>query len=326
MKNAPTETAVQGKVKSRGLAFYLGIAILLVTAVAACNQSTVPDASTGTSGEAGMREVRELAAVAATLLNAYMDARVTETLVCSKLGGPLREVLTVPEARVEANRVLTEWYKISGAYEAIVLLNEKGVCLASAPEALANRDFSDEEGFKSAVKGQLAITDAHKSDALITMDPKSKGWTVTIAVPVRIENKTVGVLMSFLKWSQVRLLMLSVHVGKTGYVYVLNRENQVIIHPAEQFYGLSLLDPKINRPQVHDAITEKAGNVVYQFKNLATGQLNAKVEGFAYPKRCGHFPGLAWTVGASTHKSEIEVDNSIWRILFRKEPTRLEPQ
>ncbi len=154
----------RGILGSLMLPFCMGIAIVLMTAVVGYAQGTTADANLDSSEKAAMKQLQAIAEVAANLVNVYMDARVTDMLVCSTTCTPLREALTTPEACGEANRVLEEWLKASGACEAIVLLDKAGVCVASAPEALVNRDFSGDEAFKGAVKGKLTISGFHKSD------------------------------------------------------------------------------------------------------------------------------------------------------------------
>ena len=100
------ERPVQENARSRMLQLCTGIIIFLVAACGGCGQSITPDAGLGASEEAAMREVRGLAAAAASLLDVYMDARVTDMLVCSKICGGLREAFRTPEARPEANRAL----------------------------------------------------------------------------------------------------------------------------------------------------------------------------------------------------------------------------
>jgi len=239
-------------------------------------------------------------------------------LVCSKVGGPLRDALAMPEARADANRILEEWLKSSGAYEAILLVDKAGVCLASAPAGLVNQNFSDDEAFKGAIKGKLTISDLHKSDALISLDRNSKGWTATIAVPVKVENQVAGVLMSFLKWSRLAELVRSVRIGTSGYVFVLNKQNQTIIHPAEHLYGVSLRDPKINLSSLDEAITKKVPYYSYEFRNIRTNHMDTKLVGFAYSQGYGNFPGLSWTVGAGMDRSETMADGSILKSVLRR--------
>jgi Cache domain len=312
---------ISGTPKARIFPFCLGMAIFFAALTAGCSQNR---SGLDESEAAAMREVRELAGAAALLLNVYMDARVTEMLMGSKTGGPLKDALTMPEIRADANAILRDWLKVAVAYEAILLLDKNGICLASAPAGLVNRDFSNDEAFQGAVKGQLTITDAHKSEVLISLDPKSKGWTAVIAVPVVAENGTAGVLMAFLNWSRLRMTVLGVHVGRFGYVYVVNRKRQVIIHPGgEDYYGLSLRDPKTNHPEVDEAIARRAQNCVYEIGaiplNMAT-----RFEGYAYPRGYRNFPGLGWTVCAHALEREIVAWDPILRWFFRWAPQKLD--
>lgn len=316
MRNKQSRGGVQGITRIGISPVLVGVIVFLTSLISGCCQGTAPNPLLEHSEKAAMRELREISATAANLLNVYMDGRVTEMLVCSKLGGPLQDSLTVSDARVDSNRILREWLKTSGAYEAILLLDKNGVCLASAPAELVNQDLSGHEAFKGAIKGQVTIVDAHKSAILTTLDPKSKGWTAVIAVPMRADNQPAGVLMSCLKWSQLQALILGLRVGETGYVFVVNRNNQTIIHPSEHFYGVSLMDAGINRPELVEAIIKKAANQKYQFRNPRTGRAEAGLAGLAYPKEYGNFPGLGWIVGANVSGQDL-MGLPWWMQLFR---------
>jgi methyl-accepting chemotaxis protein len=313
-----------GILRSLMLPFCVGIAIVLMTAIAGYSQSATPDANLDSSEKAAMRELREIAEVTANLVNVYMDARVTDMLVCSTTCTPLGEALTTPDARGEANRVLAEWLKASGAYDAIVLLDKAGACVASAPEALVNRDFSSDEAFKGAAKGKLTISDFHKSDVLASLNPKSEGraatlagWTIAIAVPIKAGNDLEGVLVSYLKWSRLAQLIAAIRVGESGYVYVLNGQNQIIIHPASHLYGENIRGPKINLPALDDAVKKKVPHFRYTFANARTGKPDTKFVGFAYPAGYGNFPGLGWTVGAAADEWEIVGGHPLLRSLMK---------
>jgi|GEM_PF-3373839 len=306
-------SAVQPRARSRSLRYFIGI-ILLLTAVAACTQgATGLDAAQ----EAAFRELKQIAAVSAQSLNVYMDARFTDMLVAAKLGGPLRDSLAVPDARGDANGILEEWLKISGAYEAILLLDKNGVCLAAAPATLLNQDFSNDLAFKGAVEGRATVTDAHKSQVLRALDPESGGWTVTIAAPVNIQNQPAGVLLAFLKWSRVEELLTSVKVGSTGYVFALDRDNRAIVHPAGKImYGRSVRTAPINLRELDDAVRNRAPHTRYEYTNPATDKADTRLVGLAYPKGYGNFPGLGWTVGAGADKDDLLSSGPPWWFLW----------
>ena len=299
MTSKRTLGGVQGIFRISIFPFYLVVIVLVLSIFFGFSQSASANPLFDHSEKAAMREMSQIAENAANLLNVYMDARVTEMLVCSRLGGPIRDALTTSDAKTDANQILQERLKTSGAFDAILLLDKKGVCIASAPASLVNQDLSNNEAFKGAVTGKLTIIDAHKSEILTTLDTKSKGWTVVIAVPVKVKDEIAGVLVSCVKWSKVWELMIGTRVGVTGYVFVVNNKNQVVLHPVEQFYGKSLQGVGAPR-ELDEAIKKKTTNQEYEFKNPRTGATEkGKLAGFVYPKGYGNFPGLGWVVGAA---------------------------
>lgn len=315
----PTLNACQ--LRGRTVTFFIGMSVFLFASLFGCSKST---GALDESQKAAMREVREIASVTATLLNVYMDARVTDMLVYAASCNRLREALDDPQARSDANQILEAWLKISGAYEAILLLDKNGVCVVSAPAVLVNRNLSDDSAFKGALSAKLSISDAHKSDVLTSLNSQPTGWatqfagwTVGIAVPVMAGNDCKGVLMSYLRWSRIVELTASIIVGETGYVYVLNGQRQVIIHPTARLYGMRLQDPEINLPELDQAIKRKVANQSYEFQNFVTGRTATKFVGFAYPKGYQNFPGLGWTIGAGTDESEVVGGHPLWRKVFR---------
>lgn len=301
------------------LCLFLGA--LLIIALSGCG----PNASTpDPAQEAAERELREVAATAATVLNVYMDGRVTEMLLAAKWDGPLKEVLGASPTQAAANSVLEEWRNVSGGYEAILLLDKNGVAVASAPALLLNGDFSKEDVFRAAVEGKVAISDLHKSDVLVSLAPKRKGevdpaagWTVAIGVSIAFQNNERGVLLGFLDWSAVARLTAGMVIGKTGFVYVLNNQNRVIVHPYTPMYGTALSDPKINLPVLDDAIRRRANNCRHEFVSPVVGMVGIKMVGFAYPKGYGNFPEQGWTVAACANESEIAGIHPIWKWLLR---------
>lgn len=305
--------AVQRRTRARLFGFWIGIVACLVMAVAACTQSPWgPD----DAEKSAMRELRAIAEVSANILNVYMDARVTEMLVCSATGEQFKIALSNPEARADANRALEGCLKASGAYEAIIVVDKNGVCIAAAPAELVNGDFAADSAFMGAIAGTTTASDVHKSDAVMSLDPKSKGWTAAIAVPLKVGNAPAGVLFSYLKWSRVEELITGVRVGQTGYVFVLDRENRVIVHPARLLYGTGLKDPGMNLQELDAAVRKRVSNTRYDFRNVKTGYVDTKLVGFAYPQGYRNFPGLGWTVGASADEHEMVGSRVPWWRLF----------
>jgi methyl-accepting chemotaxis protein len=297
--------------------FSIGTLIVLLAAAPGYCESPKTEIPLDDFDKAAVRELRSIADATAQTLNVYMNDRVTDMLIWSEVSGSLRDGLTAPEARGDANRALEKCLKISGAYEAILLLDKSGVCVASAPVGLIGQNFADNEAFKGAVNGKLTLVDFHKSAVLTSLDPKSKGWTVTIAVPVKVENDVAGVIMSFLKWSRLEELVKGITFVKTGSVFVLNKKNQTIIALSDNLYGLTPRDPKINLPKLDDAVTARLPYCVYEIPRTMTNARATSLAGLVYPEGYGNFPGLGWTVGVRMNRSESMVDGSILKMFLR---------
>jgi hypothetical protein len=299
-------------IRRRALAFCACLGAMVVIAADGFGQGQETKTRKPRSEEIALQSMQNIAKAAAALLNVYMDARATETLAFSATCERLKNALANPDSQVDANRVLAEWFRNSDAYEAVLLLDKNGVCLASTSPELSNRNLSEDEAFQGAIKGSFTVSDVHRSDIVAALNSKPTGWaatiagwTVEIAAPISNDNEVEGVLLSFMKWSTLVKLIAGVVPGESGYVYVLNRQNQVIIHPSPSLYGVSLSDPKINPPQLAEAVSKKVAYSSYEFVNAMTNRMDSKLVGFAYPSSCGNFPGLGWTVAAGADQSEL---------------------
>ncbi len=131
--------------------FFMSMVVILLSVTTAFAQST-SDANLNDSEKPAMKQLRCIAEASANLLNIYMDARVTDMLAWSKTCERFREALSGPQPLVEPNVVLEEWLQASGAYEAIMLLDKNGLCLASAPAGMVKRDFSGDKAFQGATR------------------------------------------------------------------------------------------------------------------------------------------------------------------------------
>jgi hypothetical protein len=295
--------------KNRILPWLGCVAIALMILVSGCSRER--------SEKAAELQVRQMAEAAAMVLNTQMNERVTDTLLCAATCERCRESFSVPEAREEANQTLEKWLKISGTFEAILLVDKSGVCVASAPSGLAGKDFSNDEAFKGAITGKTALSEFHKSDLVDSLNPKSEGWTLSIAAPVVLENAVSGVIISYVKWSHLNKLIGSFIVGQTGGIFVLDRKAQIIMHRDTHLYGISTGDHRVNIHEIDNAVRSRAPYVRYEYKYGPTGRPEPKLVGFFYPGYYGNFPGLGWTVAASVSEIELGGSSSPWARLFR---------
>ncbi len=116
------------------------------------------------------------------------------------------------------------------------------------------------------------------------IDPDSKGWTVAISAPVKVGTNVIGVIIGYVKWSAVERLLAGIPVGQTGYVYVLDKNQRVVIHRDKAYYGKTPVE--VGAPAVvQDAFKARNTFAKYEFKNPETGRMDNKLVGIDYPAR-----------------------------------------
>ena len=240
--------------------------------------------------------MKTLAESAGQSLNVFMNDRVSDALVWADLR-PIKEAIDVAEVREDASQMLRETVKLYGAYECIFLLDTKGNCIASSAPALVGIDFSGNDAFKGAKGGKLFVTDFQKSPVVEQLDPTSGGWTLGISAPVKVGENVQGAILAYLKWAPVEKIISDIKIGESGYVWVVSN-NKPIIHPSRDLYPEDVSGPKINLPQLTEALKKKDRDIVYQFTNVKTKKLDDKVIGLAYPGGLGQFRRVGMGIGS----------------------------
>ncbi|AFM27440.1 methyl-accepting chemotaxis protein [Desulfomonile tiedjei] len=289
-----------GSLRNKLLIWFLLIAIVPFTVSGLIGYWTI----TTEAENSAKRELKAIAESAATSLNVFMNDRVTDVLVWADQR-LMKEALEVAEVREDASETMREMVKLYGSYIALFLVDTRGNCIASSWPASVGSDLSGLETFKKAKTGKLDITDAHFDKLAEQIDPKSKGWTLGIAAPVKIGGNVTGVVLAFLNWAPIEQIVLSTKVGGSGYIWVTDKKPTPIVHPSRDIYGLPVGGPKIGLPTLEKAIKSKETEHTYSFTNVKTGKLDDKFVGVAYPGAYGNFPGLGWIIGAGADKSEL---------------------
>ena len=81
----PKKSVGRGNRRSMILPVCIGITIMLLAATVGYGQGPKSDVALDDFDKAAVRELQTIAAAASAMLNVYMDARVTDMLVCSKV-------------------------------------------------------------------------------------------------------------------------------------------------------------------------------------------------------------------------------------------------
>jgi methyl-accepting chemotaxis protein len=214
--------------------------------------------------------------------------------------------LDIGGGQAGANQLFENLNKGYGTFDLLTLLDRSGICIAANLPQAISMDNSDQSWFKEAIGGKYYIGDFGNYPMLKQLVPSSKGWSLLIASPVFIQNEVRGVLAGYVRWEVVNKIIDAFPVQTTGYTYMVNRSDMLIIaHPTREIIGLKLTDPKINVPIVADAIAANdRGYAVYPFLNPATGRQVIRAVGFMRNEGFGAF-SRDWVVASGADYDEI---------------------
>jgi methyl-accepting chemotaxis protein len=289
-----------GNIRNKLILAFLLIALIPFAAVSYFGYTTVQSGA-----EVGAeRELTATAESAGQTINLYMNQRVSDCILWAD-ARIMKEAVEVAEVREDASQALVEVVKAYGAYEAMFLVDGKGTCVAGSWPASVGTDMSKIEVVKGALAGKTEITDFYQNPFVAEIDPASKGFTLTICVPVKVGNNVTGAVISYLKWAPIEQLIGSLRVGESGYVWVVNSKHQAIIHYTRDVYLKDMSQEPIRLPKLVEAMKKKQRSFTYEFENPKTKKLDHKISGLAYPGGMGNFPGKGWVVGAGADESEI---------------------
>ncbi len=300
MKSAFTFKVWRGSLRNRLLMSFLLLSLipLLLASIVAYRTIVVG------AQEAVVREMTALAHSAANAVNVYMSDRVGDQLVWSRMN-IIMEALEIAEAREPAQETLMDLVKLSSSYEAVMLLDTRGNCVVSSSPLLAHKNLASDPLFVNAMKGNIYINDMYSDSRIAEMRTESGGWTVGISTPVKIGKEISGVLCTFLNWSVIEAILKETQVGSTGYVWMVNQNHQLIVHPSRNLYLEPLDGPKVQLPDLVDAMKKGENYHKYWFRNAKTDKLDHKLVGLAYPKGFGSFTGIGWKFGAGADMDEV---------------------
>ena len=250
-----------------------------------------------------IRETTNIADSTGQIINNFMNDRINDVLVWADLR-LMKEAIEVAEVREDASQALREVVKAYGSYEAFLLADAKGNCVASSWPALVATDLSANPAFKSAKEGKLSVSQFEISPIVQQIDPASKGWTVAISAPVKVGTNVIGVIIGYIKWSAAQQLIAGIKVGVNGYVYVLDKNQKVVFHPNKTIYGKT--PTQVGAPAVEAAFKAKRPFVRYDFINPKTKELERnKPAGIFYLKDFKKFKSLGWGVVATAAQEEL---------------------
>jgi len=255
--------------------------------------------------DAAFREVVTIAHFASQAVTEFMNSRCTEVIIRSR-ERLIGESLTISEVREDASLSLLDEVKLSGAYEFMVLVDaQTGMPVAASSPEVTNVDFSKSTVFAEAKSGKLGLGALEQNRIAQKVSKESNGWTFPIAAPVKVGDKVAGVLIAYLRWKPLEELLTRIPVGKTGYVFVVDRLGRFILDTDRGLYGLELKGSQIKLEQLWEAVQERKTFSKYEFTKPGSAESESKTVGIAYPGSVGNLPNLEWKVFATVPSNEI---------------------
>ena len=130
----------------------------------------------------------------------------------------------------------------------ICVFSQNGEVVAASPVGQLKSSVNPRanEWFSKAVnkKENLHFSTPHVQNLFVDPDNKYR-WVVSLSRAVELtHNKriTSGVLLVDMNFSGIEQICKNVNVGKSGYVYLVDREGEIIYHPRQQLIYSNLIE------------------------------------------------------------------------------------
>ena len=183
----------------------------------------------------------------------------------------------------------------------IVLLNANGEVLLNQEGKTLNphSDYQNSDWYQNAVsaKGSTVFTTSHVQNIIYDQYP----WVVSLsrAIYDYKENKLLGVVLIDLSYDVITDLCESIDMGKRGYLYILDKEANMVYHPALQLIYSGL------RTEPKDEILQS------EQSTIIAGQGSDKKLYTIF-----EMPTTRWKIVAVSYENEILKDKELIQAMF----------
>lgn len=130
----------------------------------------------------------------------------------------------------------------------ICVFSQNGEVVSASPVGQLKNSVNPRvnEWFSKAVnkKENLHFSTPHVQNLFVDPDNKYR-WVVSLSRAVELTNNkriTSGVLLVDMNFSGIEQICKNVNVGKSGYVYLVDREGEIIYHPRQQLIYSNLIE------------------------------------------------------------------------------------
>jgi methyl-accepting chemotaxis protein len=180
----------------------------------------------------------------------------------------------------------SEQYK--NTYSGIIVMGEKGTICSSAMANMIGANVADRDYFKAALEGKVYVSQ-------MLFNKVTNEATIVLTAPVLSSSKKpIGALAVSMKTSAITDEMAKFKLGKTGYIWVIDRNGLVVLHPDKDI-ALKVNISQFDGMQgiARNALADKTGVESYTYKEVR------KMAGYA------PVPVIGWKVVATMPQSEF---------------------
>ncbi|QGU00167.1 hypothetical protein SYNTR_1573 [Candidatus Syntrophocurvum alkaliphilum] len=191
---------------------------------------------------------REIMSRAATSeIQFWIDSKIQEIQILANLNSAkTMEVEEVVELLSLEMNVLGE------EYENLFVINTHGEAFLDDGSTL---DLSDREYFISALEGEATVSDP-------VVSRNTGNIVVPVSSPIYRDGEPVGVLGGAVLANQLIDRISAIQLGETGYVYMINKEGQYIVHPSHDYIlQKSMFDQGEEVAEIADQMTAMQAGV-----------------------------------------------------------------
>jgi methyl-accepting chemotaxis protein len=235
----------------------------------------------------------------------FMNERVTNVISWSDIPAFKTPIISGSGIR-EADLSLIQVAKVYH-FTLITLTNEAGQCVASNIPQVIGQRASGAAWFDAAMKGELYVGDFGVYRIVQQVAPKSGGFSLLIAMPIKVDGQVKGVVAGYVDWDAVNALNDSFGaVGKTGYTYVVNLDSgAIMIYPFRTLLGEKLQGSVINLPQLYETLKNNPQGVTsYEYTNKQTNVTAVRMVGYDHIGAYRSFPRQNWAVASGANYTE----------------------
>lgn len=189
---------------------------------------------------------RERSQVIAYQINNYLDDLQRKLSFLARVKG-----LTNLSPDIQQN-LIEGLVRHNDAYHVVAILNRRGDVVASIvnDEKILRKNYTDSPLFIRSFKQEEDYVGA------IEFDPDNKKYTMVISVPIRDQfDRIDGVLFAKIDLSFLSFILSQTKVGKTGYVYLVDEQNQVFTISTNRSKIFDIQD--LQNPKIINLINNK---------------------------------------------------------------------